>query len=332
MKEPFPELTHLNLSTIKISTVLVLPDSFLGGYAPRLRTLKLDGLSFRQCQKRFRLSVTLSNFTFGTFPHSGYISPEAMVARLSTLIRLERLSIESQSPRSHPDQLGSPRSIRTVLPSLNFFEFRGVSEYLEDLTSRIDAPQLGDLHITFFNQLVFNIPQLCSFISRAEKLRSHDHAKMTFARNYIKLDLIKPGRIMLELTIRCQPSDWQLSSLTQVCDSPFLSLLNPERLDICENPFSPPHWQELEHVEHTQWLELLHPFTTVKSLYLSSEFTPRVVPALQELSGDGIMDVLPALRTISLPRSSPSRSVREAIMQFVTGRWLSGHTVAVIGW
>jgi len=127
--------------------------------------------------------------------------------------------------------------------------------------------------------------------------------------------------------ILCKPSDWQLSSLTQVCDSPLLPIFNLERLGIHELSSSRPHWQG--DVEHTQWLELLHPFTTVKRLSLSTKFTPRVVRALQELSGDGMMDVLPALQNIFLPESPLRGPVKEMVVQFVTARRLSGRLVDV---
>jgi hypothetical protein len=131
------------------------------------------------------------------------------------------------------------------------------------------------------------------------------------------------------LTILCKPSGWQLSSLTQFCDSPFISLFNPEHLDIREMIYFRPHWQG--DVENIQWLELLQSFTTVKSLFLSKEFTLRVVPALQELSGERIMDVLPALQTIFLPEPSLLGPIEKAVVQFVTARQLSGHPVAVNG-
>jgi hypothetical protein len=82
-------------------------------------------------------------------------------------------------------------------------------------------------------------------------------------------------------------------------------------------------------VENTQWLDLLRPFTTVKSLSISEEFTPRVVPTLQKLAGERIMDVLPTVQSISLPESSLSGPVKEAFEQFLTARQLSGHFVAV---
>jgi len=198
---------------------------------------------------------------------------------------------------------------------------------LEDLTSRIDAPLLCDLYIAFFNQLLFHTPRLSSFIGRAEKLRSQSQARLTFDNGFVNLSGTTAGRPRLNLAILCEASDWQLSSLTQVCDSPFLSFFNLERLEICEDWYLRPDWQE--DVENIQWLELLRLFTTVKRLSLSKEFAPRVVPALQELSGESIMDVLPALQSISLSETSLSGPVKKALAQFLTARQLSGHPVAV---
>jgi hypothetical protein len=48
MKQPFPELTRLTLSSNEetMSVLPVLPDSFLGGSAPRLRSLTLRSIPF----------------------------------------------------------------------------------------------------------------------------------------------------------------------------------------------------------------------------------------------------------------------------------------------
>jgi len=313
--------------------VLVLPDSFLGGYAPRLQTLQLYDISFPAIPKLLSSASDLVELCLVAIPHSGYISPEAMVTGLSALTRLELLRIIFVSPRSRPDQPSPPRSIRIVLPALKFFLFRGVNEYLEDLTSRIDAPLLSDLDITFLNQLIFNTPRLFSFINHAEKLTSQNQAQMAFGKYSVKLAHTTAGRPLagldgpLELMIRCRASDWQLSSLSQVYDLPSVSLFNLERLEICEDPYARPHWQE--DVENSQWLELLIPFINVKCLSLSKEFTPRVMPALLELSGERIMEVLPALQTIFLSDSSLSGPAKKALAQFLTARQLSGHPVAV---
>ena len=89
----------------------------------------------------------------------------------------------------------------------------------------------------------------------------------------------------------------------------------------------PPHWQE--DIENSEWPELLRPFTSVKNLSLSQEFVPRIALALQELVGERVAEVLPALENIYFKRHSPSGLVLEAIGEFVATRQLSGYPVAV---
>jgi hypothetical protein len=79
-------------------------------------------------------------------------------------------------------------------------------------------------------------------------------------------------------------------------------------------------------------LELLHPFTAVKSLHLTKEFVPRIVPALQELIGSRTTEVLPTLQNILLEEFGPSEPVQEGIEVFVTARQLSGHSISVSLW
>ena len=87
--------------------------------------------------------------------------------------------------------------------------------------------------------------------------------------------------------------DWQVSSMEQVCTSCLPPLLNLEHLYIYENPRWRQHWQD--NIENALWLELLHPFTSVKNLFLSKDIARRIVPALQELVGDRATEVLPTL-------------------------------------
>jgi hypothetical protein len=135
----------------------------------------------------------------------------------------------------------------------------------------------------------------------------------------------------LELGISCRQSDWQLSSLAQVCSSSFPQAPMVECLYI-EPEIWDVHWQD--DIENSQWLELLHPFTAVKDLYISWGCTPRIAPALQELSGERVTEVLPALRRL-FPGRYPSgylRHVQEGIEQFVSARQLAGYPIAVSRW
>ena len=86
-------------------------------------------------------------------------------------------------------------------------------------------------------------------------------------------------------------------------------------------------------IESSQWLELLHPFTAVKHLYISSKSMPSVAPALQELVAERVpvAEVLPALQTVFLEKL-PSRPVQKAIEKFITARQLARHPIGVSRW
>jgi F-box-like len=314
------------------------PDSFSDGSTPHLRPF--PGLPM------LLLSATdLVRLTLRHIPHSGYISPEAMVTCLATLTKLEFLGLDFESPRSCPDRdchrLPLPPT-RPALPALTKFEFRGVSEYLEDLVARINAPLLEELYIIFFHQLLLDTPHLVHFIKRTPKLTPHNEAQIMFLDDAVQVLLGSTQQVILRTS--CRPSDWQLSFVAQVCHS-FLSLVPAlEHLFICEGIHSPPHWQD--DIENSQWLDLLDPFRYVKSLHLSEGIVPRIAPAIQELVEGGVAGVLPALDSLFLEDSHPSglveqshpsesyisKPVQEAIGMFIAARQLSRHTTNSYYW
>jgi hypothetical protein len=95
MEVPFPELTYLNLSSTSknLPISLVVPDSFLGGSAPRLKTLILDHIPFPGLPKLLLSATSLVTLRLCYVPRSGYISPKAMVTCLTMLSRLRQLII-----------------------------------------------------------------------------------------------------------------------------------------------------------------------------------------------------------------------------------------------
>ena len=84
MEIPFPELTHLELGRSNEETEPVLPlsDLFLGGSAPRLQFLHLNRILFPGLPKLLSSATHLTHLLLERIPHSGYISPEALVACL----------------------------------------------------------------------------------------------------------------------------------------------------------------------------------------------------------------------------------------------------------
>jgi hypothetical protein len=335
MQEPFPALTNLLLRS-RSEVTQDIPNSFLGGSAPRLRELTLDNIAFPGLQKLLSSATHLVELDLWRIPHSAYISPEAMVTCLSTLTRLERLCLKFQSPQYRPDRESRrpPPLTRSVLPALTYIRFKGVSEYLEDFVARIDAPMLDNLDITFFHQLIFDTPKLPLFISRTPNLKAHDEACIVISDSGVRIAPVRPfvRGFRVDLEISCRQSDWQLSSLAQVCRSsfPHTFISSLENLYIREDGYPRPRWQD--DTENAQWLELLHPFTAVKNLYLSKEFTPRIAPVLQELVGERVVGILPALQGLFFEEVNPAGPVQEAIGQFVAARQLSSHPISVSHW
>ena len=328
MQVPFPELTDLNFG-FQEGMVSVLPDSFLGGSAPRLRSLSLIRIPFPGLPKLLLSATHLVDLHLSNIPHSGYISPEAMVAVLSTLTSLAHLTLGFESPRSRPDWAHRrlPPPTRSVLPILTYFRFKGVCEYLEDIMTCINAPRLDYLSITLFNQIIFETPQTMQFISRSPILETFEEAVVIFASDSARVKLTSDyGTLNMEVS--CIESDWQVSSMEQICTSlPPLSTL--EDLYIHET-YSQLVWKD--NIENTLWLELLRPFSAVKNLYLSDKFASLITPALHELTGGSTTEVLPSLQNIFLEELQPSGTVQAGIQQFAATRQVTSHRIAVARW
>jgi hypothetical protein len=192
---------------------------------------------------------------------------------------------------------------------------------LDDLVAQIDAPRLNNLRITFFNDIIFDTPQLFQFISRTPTLKPLEYAHVIFGgdKATVKLPSQTPFVDLLNVEISCKELDWQLSSVEQVCTSSLPPLSTSEVLYIYEGySSSRAHWQD--NIENAQWLELLHPFRATKNLYISEGFAQRIGPALQELAGTRATEVLPTLQNIFLEGLGPSGPVQEGIQQFVATR------------
>ena len=341
LQKPFPELTHLKLGMTdhRYGRIQcdgpIFPDSFLGGSTPRLRSLVLSRIPFPAIPNLLLSTTHLVDLKLYDIPSLGYISPEVMATSLSALTRLNflHLHFRFEQHRTSLEGRRPPPLTRSILPNLTTIQFRGDSEYLEKLLAWIDAPQVKELCISFFNQFLFDTPQLFQFISRRPTLIAPKRGHMTFSSNFIMVKL--PSQTSdygaLVVDIPCSPSELRrLSSFQQVCTSSLPSLFTLEDLYIRKDPFWPPFWQD--DVENTSWLQLLRPFATVKNLYLDEEFAPRFASALQELVGRRSTEVLPTLENIFLEGLLPSGPLHEDIEKFVATRQLIGHFVAISRW
>jgi hypothetical protein len=90
------------------------------------------------------------------------------------------------------------------------------------------------------------------------------------------------------------------------------------------------YWQD--DVQNTQWLEFLRPFSSVKDLALFGDSDELIASALRERTGEGAMDILPALQNLFFRAPWPSKSVREIIKRFIAARRRSGRPVILRYW
>ena len=335
MQVPFPELTELQLISDGETPAITpaIPDSFLGGSAPRLRDFTLTGIPFPGLPKLLLSATHLVSLRLPKIPHSGYISPEEMVALISALSSLEELILKFQSPQSRPDweTRRPPPSKRSVIPALTCFHFEGDIEYLEELVTFIDVPQLNYFYITFFKPIDFDAPRLAEFVSRTPTLTAGDEAHVQFEDSSVFVTLrARSWTDGLEIGISCGEPDLQLSSVAQVCNSSMAPHFTIEDLYI-EYEYWEIVWKD-DAIENTLWLVLLLPFTTVKNLYLCKEFAPGVAAALQELVGAGIAGVLPGLQNIFVEGLGSWGPFQENIGPFAAARRHSGHPIDISVW
>ena len=318
---------------------ILVRNGFLGGSAPHLREIRLDGIAFPFPEIRQALLSTnnLVVLHLSKIPNDVYFSPEDLVNGISTLVQLERLTVGFYSPDSRPTpSMTRPRHQRASLPSLTFLDFYGTSEYLEEFVARIDLLALSTIRIKFFNDIFFEIPQFCEFMTRLNQPRVPAPAR-------IILDLLDSDNVRVHFLHKtnlgdvyctryawetsCIPFDWKLSFLTQITSqlSPLLSNVHELKILVCSSLKMP---TGEEAVDSTEWLELFQPFTHVTKVTVWGR---KVVPGImQALLMEDAAGVLPELTTLSLSWNLGTPSVAKAAEQFVATRRLSGRTVHVI--
>ncbi|KAH9163249.1 hypothetical protein EDB89DRAFT_2234334 [Lactarius sanguifluus] len=326
MRKPFPVLAHLNVS-LDYGVPPVLLAKFLGGSAPCLQTIHLDYISFPALPSLLLSASHLVKLELRKIPPTGYISPEAMVASLASLLRLKTFIIELPSATSHPDRIHPPTVTRTVLPALTYFEFLGASEYLEDLVSRIDGPQLDEIFTVFLNQLVdIQVAQLSEFIDRSLGPKSNlfKIAHLAFYStgvSFVVYSHANPNRRLIWDSILCKGVDWQVSHV-HVLSRFSAAFSNVGHLKLVAGLRND---RQLEGVDDIEWLHLLRQFSTAQTLHVSPKLAGPVALALEDITAETVTEVLPSLDSICI-EDQPASSIEK----FVTARRVSGRPVTVV--
>ena len=333
-QKPFPLLTELWLSS-EGGSLSVVPSAFLGGSAPRLRRIHLEGIPFPSFPTFFSTASDLWDLYLDSIPRTGYFSPEAMATSLAVSTRLRFLFIGFHSSTSHPNQSDNSGGrvvlpTRAVLPALSFFGFRGASEYLEALIARIDAPRIVSIRIKYFNQLVFKVPQLFRFISQTQIVKQSRTicARVNFFTSRVDMTLSSGPAgnqpIFLHLEIPCQGLDWQVSHMAEALGQSSAVLSNVRHLFI-HSWYLKPSWRDGMH--DIEWLSLFRQFTGAETLRVSDQQSEDVAHALNDVTFEMVPKILTALRLLFLGGEPAGR-----VGKFITARQLAGLPPVVVAY
>ncbi|KAH9059959.1 hypothetical protein EDB87DRAFT_680655 [Lactarius vividus] len=324
ISEPFLELEELVLLS-QYNMQLTFPSTFRWGL--RLRNLHSTRIAFPSFPQLLMPSKDLVDLQLHEIPGTGYFSPESFASALDGMTQLRSLSLHflSSSPRRNHLSLPPSSEQRVALSALVSLKYRGTSKYLDSLVARIDAPRLGNIDITFFNQPTMDTFQLGRFIERVEMQTSLSQVNVRSSEHSISISFTDSSAVIpLRLQISCKQLDWQLSSMAQVCDqfSPFLFRVNNLRINKTQSSSEQDDNGE-------QWLRLIRAFGGVTYLPVADELTTAILCALRLVEGEHTT-VLPNLRRLHIenPMAMNERSW-DALLSFIALRSRSGHPVQV---
>jgi hypothetical protein len=251
-----------------------------------------------------------------------------MVAGFAALPKLEYFTIQFRSATPRPDRIRPPPITRTILHALTSFQFRGSSEYLEDLVASIDCPQLNQIFIDYLDYpFDFQLAQhrVSKFIDRSVGPGRHEltpfrRADVRLLGDTVLLTLYRHENhpVPVRITISCDYRDWHTSHMAWALGQFSATLSNVAHLkfDVCL--FHPG-------LDDAEWLHLLHRFSAVQTLFVSRTPAKRVALALEDITAEMAAEVLPSLHLICLVGQPIS-----SIEKFIAVRRLSGRPVTVV--
>jgi hypothetical protein len=328
ISEPFSELEDIVLLS-QDNLQLTLPIAFQWG--SRLRTLHVTRIAIPALPRLLSSSTDLVDLQLHEIPMAGYFPPQAFVNVLSGVSDLQSLSLHFLSfpPRRSYTTLPPSDGHRIVLPALTYFKYRGISKYLDSFVARIDAPQLGVIDVTLFNQPTMDASQLGQFIERIGMHESFTEAEIRTSVHAVSISFKNSSTSTpLRLHIPCKQLDWQLSSIIQVCDqlSPFI--FGVKLLVLNTNDWS----RGKDDVDGGQWLQLFRSFSSARTVSVAGELTTDILCTLRPANErPGYMTdtaLLPALRNLFLRNFMPfDRPHWNAAQSLITSRGLSGRPV-----
>ena len=327
-------IEHIYLDTGNRMSGFVLPNVFLKGHSPRLRTLKMIGVFLPSLSSLLLSPTLLTCFVLDGIPDSSHLSPSELLVHLSNMPQLQYLHIGFLSAtrrRLAGDSISSPNHV--TLPYLKQFHFRGVCPYLESLVTNLEATTVYELVFTFFYQPRYTILHVSAFLRRTKRF-GFDGIRINFWPNGIVITAIPAisptPEDVLCFRIPCDRLDFQVASAVQICRALGPNFGNMEDLFVRYSQDQLPTPWHTE-VHPALWRELLSQFRGMKTLWVSSALVSEVTNAMG-FDTLQLFEDLPILAWIVVeihggdPSTTASRSLSELLARV---RSLGGPVVDV---
>jgi hypothetical protein len=321
----FSELEELVLLS-RSGRQLSLPRTFL--WAPRLRRLHSTRVAFSAPLQLLSSSRDLVDIQLHDISDDGCLSPMALADALSRMAQLRSLSLRVRftailpMSKEHVVQL-------IVIPSLSCLKYQGTSKYLDSLLSRLDAPRLADIEITFFAETRFNLSNFKEFINRTEMPRFHGQADILFTEGSVSISSTQSVPTSLKLQVLCDLLNRQVVSMSQLCShlASFYFRVDDIRIEATGTRLS--SWRYEMPVDCETWAALIRSFKVMKCVRLASDISIEIMRALS-LSSGRHANMLPVLSKLCIygPWSSYP-PLRELVVSLMVDRRRSGRPIEV---
>ncbi|KAI0278462.1 hypothetical protein BGY98DRAFT_1096702 [Russula aff. rugulosa BPL654] len=323
--EEYPTLEYLILEPpIEDNTALILPKTL---QAPHLRHLVLGGVTLPIGSRLLVTAVGLVTFNMA---HPLHLQPAVLLQWLSFLPQLENLFyfIFPVPNRDVERQfIQAPITTYITLPNLRLFAVEGSNEYLETLFRRITAPRLEKLHIGFFRQPTFSVPQLLQFMNTNENFK-FGRVEFQFydERVYVGVYPLEAETDAFSINVKCWHLDWQVTSVAQIFNALSQMFSTVEHLTLGHELHSQSS-EEHNEVDRAEWQKLLRSFRNVKTLRIDNGLIEELSRCLQLEDGEHPLEVLPELQELTY---SGSGKAGDKFTSFIDSRQNAGRPVTLI--
>jgi hypothetical protein len=330
LNRTFPILETLSLSSFKDNVPMILPDSFA---TPRLRALHLHDIPLGEVSSILTNSVTpnLISLRIDRIEDDSYVPPEHLVELISSMPRLENLSI-SFGPTfllSDPDrEFWHTDMRRVVLPSIWRLTFTGDSAYLEKLLALISTPLLQCFHATYSPKPSLAVKALSAFLKTIQDIDFRTAVVSfsgTFAVTYYpERPSDSPSCLMFAMGSddKIDRLNEQVATMVQICAaiSPVLRFVEGLALE-----FDRAYVPDDSAVRREHWRTFLRSLGAVKRLRTDVALTPELAGILNPEDGTATEELLPMLSELAVV--SRVDLVRNSFDSLIHTRSLVGHDI-----